>query len=660
MRESNRPPTIDQPLAAGGQRTHIRHRRRRALMIGLAVSAGAVTGVGLSAPVTSAAASPAPLAASLPAAFPPRANSAWVYDGKGVGTWAATISSYNQVATANHALTQLYNYGSDLECGGASASGATCGTDQKIGVFYNQSSLGTSSTAAYYSDFDLAPNIASGSTTETMSLSPIIDGRTDADGYLQGFNGLSATLAGTYADQVAAQVCAESHTAGIQFDIEPFDLSAQNGQYFFYLQLAKDFAGKNTGVAGCVTAAYPSGRYFSVFTFAAALKPGTASATNTQTVMTTYHNGYVIDSLYDLGPNPGGSLNDVPTYTSLVSTEANSMQGWADAAAVPYAYGIPASASAHEYTTCVGTCQPGKDGSTGNPMLSYTKAAVAAINAAHAPTDPLFIGTDIWDLGASTTSGTSMVAPAPAPADVWHWLATNLPGSTATSGSTPDTSPPSQPTGVTVTSTSASSVSLSWTASTDNVGVTGYDVLNGAAVAVSTSGTTAVVNGLAPDTSYTFTVRAKDAAGNTSTPSAPVTGRTAAQASNLLTNPGFETGTFSGWTCTTGTAVATGQAATGTYSAALTPSDTTTATCSQSVSVTAGHTYTLSAQLKSSSGAYIYVGGTGYGSAFSTAGSYQLQSVMITPTSTSLTVYVQAYKQQTGSTYADDVSLTAN
>ncbi|WP_184758861.1 fibronectin type III domain-containing protein [Streptosporangium album] len=70
---------------------------------------------------------------------------------------------------------------------------------------------------------------------------------------------------------------------------------------------------------------------------------------------------------------------------------------------------------------------------------------------------------------------------------------------------------------------SAGSVSLAWTASTDNVGVTGYDVYRDGYQVASVSGntTSAVVGGLMPATGYRFTVRAKDARGNVSAPSAP-------------------------------------------------------------------------------------------------------------------------------------------
>ncbi|MDX6516456.1 MAG: hypothetical protein QOH73_2122 [Gaiellaceae bacterium] len=84
------------------------------------------------------------------------------------------------------------------------------------------------------------------------------------------------------------------------------------------------------------------------------------------------------------------------------------------------------------------------------------------------------------------------------------------------SGGGGDTTPPSAPTGLSSPSHTSSSVSLSWTAATDNVGVTGYQVLrNGAQVGTSTS-TSYTDSGLAASTSYSYTVRATDAAGNVS------------------------------------------------------------------------------------------------------------------------------------------------
>ena len=91
-----------------------------------------------------------------------------------------------------------------------------------------------------------------------------------------------------------------------------------------------------------------------------------------------------------------------------------------------------------------------------------------------------------------------------------------------------DTTPPSSPTGLHVTAVTSSSVSLAWNPSSDNLGVTSYDILNGSSVAGSTAGTSFTAGGLAPSTSFSFSVRARDAAGNASAPSAAVAATTQA------------------------------------------------------------------------------------------------------------------------------------
>jgi chitodextrinase len=99
---------------------------------------------------------------------------------------------------------------------------------------------------------------------------------------------------------------------------------------------------------------------------------------------------------------------------------------------------------------------------------------------------------------------------------------TNTPGGTYTVV-IPDTTAPTAPSGLSavVNSTNpTTSVNLSWTASTDAVGVTGYNIYrNGATTPTATTtgtGTTFTNTGLTPSTAYTYTVKAKDAAGNVS------------------------------------------------------------------------------------------------------------------------------------------------
>ncbi|MDW5326825.1 glycoside hydrolase family 9 protein [Plantactinospora sp. KLBMP9567] len=92
--------------------------------------------------------------------------------------------------------------------------------------------------------------------------------------------------------------------------------------------------------------------------------------------------------------------------------------------------------------------------------------------------------------------------------------------------SAPDSTAPSAPGTPTAAAVTAGAATLSWTAATDDVGVTGYDVYreNGASdVLLGSAATpTFAVTGLAAGTAYQFYVVARDAAGNRSTASAPV------------------------------------------------------------------------------------------------------------------------------------------
>ncbi len=86
-----------------------------------------------------------------------------------------------------------------------------------------------------------------------------------------------------------------------------------------------------------------------------------------------------------------------------------------------------------------------------------------------------------------------------------------------------DTQPPTVPTGLKVTSATSTTVGLSWTASTDNVGVAGYTVYrNGVALGTTNSTPSYTDTTATPSTTYTYTVAAFDAAGNHSAQSSPI------------------------------------------------------------------------------------------------------------------------------------------
>jgi chitodextrinase len=79
-----------------------------------------------------------------------------------------------------------------------------------------------------------------------------------------------------------------------------------------------------------------------------------------------------------------------------------------------------------------------------------------------------------------------------------------------------ETTPPTAPTGLTAPSKTATSVSLAWTASTDNVGVAGYRVFRGTTQVGTPTTTSYTDTGLTASTAYSYTVKAIDAAGNLS------------------------------------------------------------------------------------------------------------------------------------------------
>ena len=91
-----------------------------------------------------------------------------------------------------------------------------------------------------------------------------------------------------------------------------------------------------------------------------------------------------------------------------------------------------------------------------------------------------------------------------------------------------DTQAPTAPTNLTTSNPTSNTISLSWTASTDNVGVTGYDIYKDGVLYSTVTGTTATVSGLNPSTTYNFYVIAKDAAGNASPASNTASGTTLA------------------------------------------------------------------------------------------------------------------------------------
>jgi len=133
-------------------------------------------------------------------------------------------------------------------------------------------------------------------------------------------------------------------------------------------------------------------------------------------------------------------------------------------------------------------------------------------------------GVQIATTTATNYSSTGLVPSTPYAFTVKAFdAANNVSGPSATANATtlapPDTIAPSVPTGLTATAVSPTQINLSWTASTDNVGVTGYQVFRDGVQIATTTATNYSSIGLAPSTPYAFTVKAVDAANNVSGPS---------------------------------------------------------------------------------------------------------------------------------------------
>ncbi|MCX6374429.1 MAG: fibronectin type III domain-containing protein, partial [Armatimonadetes bacterium] len=79
-----------------------------------------------------------------------------------------------------------------------------------------------------------------------------------------------------------------------------------------------------------------------------------------------------------------------------------------------------------------------------------------------------------------------------------------------------DTTPPSDPTNLSAMAMSSSQISLSWTASTDNIGVTGYDIYRNASLVNTSPSNSFNDSGLAANTLYSYYVKAYDGQNNRS------------------------------------------------------------------------------------------------------------------------------------------------
>ena len=126
-------------------------------------------------------------------------------------------------------------------------------------------------------------------------------------------------------------------------------------------------------------------------------------------------------------------------------------------------------------------------------------------------------------------------------------------------GGIDDSEAPAAITDLAAANTTGTKTTLSWTAPNDNVGVTGYEVFrDGVSIATTGAATTYIATGLSLVTAYSFTVLARDAAGNVSETSnmVNITTLNVPDDGNLITNGDFEAGDAS-WQLFDGASIST-------------------------------------------------------------------------------------------------------
>ncbi len=177
---------------------------------------------------------------------------------------------------------------------------------------------------------------------------------------------------------------------------------------------------------------------------------------------------------------------------------------------------------------------------------------------------------------------------------------------TITAGST-DTIAPSTPLNLVASGTTQTTTNLSWTASTDNVGVTAYNIYQGVTLIGTSATNSYTVTGLTPSTGYTFAVSAKDAAGNLSgqsasafaTTLAPVPDTTAPTAATLSASGTTLTSTNLSWSGATDNVGVTGYDV---YKDGVLLGSTTTATTYAVTGLTSATTFAFTVRAKDAAG----------------------------------------------------------
>ena len=211
---------------------------------------------------------------------------------------------------------------------------------------------------------------------------------------------------------------------------------------------------------------------------------------------------------------------------------------------------VPTNAAGDTFDQATYNFSPDTLAPTAPGALSYSQSGSSVQVSWQPSTDNVGVSAyDIYRNGlylATVGPSVNRYLDSPAPKGVsftYKVVARDLAGNTAgvgvTTNGVPDLTAPSQPTGVSAVVSGSTSATISWKASTDNVGIFGYTILrDGTSIEMVSGKTTAFVDtNLVPGSSYAYQVEAVDLSGNQSQPSA-VAGVTAPADTTPPTPPG--------------------------------------------------------------------------------------------------------------------------
>ena len=201
----------------------------------------------------------------------------------------------------------------------------------------------------------------------------------------------------------------------------------------------------------------------------------------------------------------------IPLYSSGGRANNNSKSFWT----ALYNHDADLVIGAHDHT--YERFAPQDPNGNLNPARGMREFIVGSGGANHTSFTTIFPNSEIRN---SDTFGVLKLTLHPTSYD---WQFAPVPGKTFTDsgtqachGSVPDTAPPSQPQNLSGTAVSPGQVNLTWSPSTDDIGVTGYNVYRDGAKIATSSTTTYSDLSVVPNRSYTYTVAAYDAVGNVS------------------------------------------------------------------------------------------------------------------------------------------------